>query len=597
MLAHLVLLTLLCAAVYGLGLTSHGLTNWQEAQRALVAREMQVRGEWIVPTVDGRPYLAKPPMIYWCQLALAALRGTETGDFELRLTVALAGWLGVVATYVVARRMLGPTPAWWASLFLATGFLYARSSRIGELDILLAPFTVAAVGAIWAGWATHREMGKTNLRAAVVAALAATGAMLTKGPPGLLAIALAGYGGMAVWEAWNHERGAPRISGPVRWTVALLTGLAFAGAAWWSWRDEPWSGTDIAGVFILFLVGTVAGATLVRLADLARLGALFKVYSRTHPIGVLGVPVLALWGWGRIVTARIGPDRVADAVRAEAADNLRMFVPESPVNNLEAMAFGVGLGSVLALGSLACLVWKRPKLTREMAVMLAWVVGGFIAFSVLGKGVARYLTPLWPGIALLGGWTIASWMSSARKPWRLAGWAYASVACLAVGEAFWYGWAREHSSGSTIRAWLGQRPGDEPGFSARSPRAMMRELASLPEPTRRDRLVMFEFETPAVDVYAGFPVEAVGDVVRRPGVVGIGPRTLADLRRRLVIDGGSIVVLYRQRQPDGMTPESARSRIEGAGFSFEEIPLKSRFRIDNWRTDVGAARISLAPGD
>jgi hypothetical protein len=108
---------------------------------------------------------------------------------------------------------------------------------------------------------------------------------------------------------------------------------------------------------------------------------------------------------------------------------------------------------------------------------------------------------------------------------------------------------------------------------------------------------MFEFETPAVDVYAGFPVEAVGDVVRRPGVVGTGPGTLADLRSRLVRDGGSIVVLYRQNQPDGMTPESARSRIEAAGFAVEHVPLKSRFRIDNWRTEVEAARISLAPGD
>jgi hypothetical protein len=90
----LLLLTALCWGVYCLGLTTHGLTNWQEAQRALVAREMQGRGEWIVPTVDGRPYLAKPPLIYWCQLAIAKVRGATTGEFELRMTVAMAGWLG-----------------------------------------------------------------------------------------------------------------------------------------------------------------------------------------------------------------------------------------------------------------------------------------------------------------------------------------------------------------------------------------------------------------------------------------------------------------------------------------------------------------------
>src|SRR5687768_2218011 len=99
---HLLLLTAVCGLTYLPGLTAHGLTNWQEAQRALVAREMQSRGEWIVPTVNDRPYLAKPPMIYWWQLAIAKARGAQSGEFELRLTVALAGWLGVVALYLVA---------------------------------------------------------------------------------------------------------------------------------------------------------------------------------------------------------------------------------------------------------------------------------------------------------------------------------------------------------------------------------------------------------------------------------------------------------------------------------------------------------------
>src|SRR5262245_42746940 len=107
----LLLLTVLCWAVYLPGLTSQGLANWQEAQRALVAREMQAREEWLVPTVEGRPYLAKPPMIYWCQLALAGARRVTTGEFELRLTVALAGWAGVLATYGVGRRMLSVRPS------------------------------------------------------------------------------------------------------------------------------------------------------------------------------------------------------------------------------------------------------------------------------------------------------------------------------------------------------------------------------------------------------------------------------------------------------------------------------------------------------
>src|SRR5690606_20192313 len=101
----LAILTLVCAVAYCFGLVDHGLTNWQEGMRAVAARDMQARGDWIVPTLEGRPYLAKPPMIYWCQLLLAEITGRRAGIVELRLTVALAGWSGVVALYLFTRRL------------------------------------------------------------------------------------------------------------------------------------------------------------------------------------------------------------------------------------------------------------------------------------------------------------------------------------------------------------------------------------------------------------------------------------------------------------------------------------------------------------
>ena len=80
---HVLALIAICAVTYFLGLATHGLTNWQEGQRALVAREMQQRSEWIVPTINGEPYLAKPPMIYWCQLVSARTRSLLGGAEEV----------------------------------------------------------------------------------------------------------------------------------------------------------------------------------------------------------------------------------------------------------------------------------------------------------------------------------------------------------------------------------------------------------------------------------------------------------------------------------------------------------------------------------
>jgi hypothetical protein len=89
-----------------------------------------------------------------------------------------------------------------------------------------------------------------------------------------------------------------------------------------------------------------------------------------------------------------------------------MLVPDSPVSNLEAMAYGRGFGSLAAAGRhSACYASDGTRLTPEWAIVMAWIVGGLIAFSFLGKGVARYLTPVWPGVAVLGGWAMA-------KSWR-----------------------------------------------------------------------------------------------------------------------------------------------------------------------------------
>ena len=41
------------------------LTNWDEAWYADVARTMAERGNLLIPTWNGQPFLEKPPLFYW----------------------------------------------------------------------------------------------------------------------------------------------------------------------------------------------------------------------------------------------------------------------------------------------------------------------------------------------------------------------------------------------------------------------------------------------------------------------------------------------------------------------------------------------------
>lgn len=612
--ADLLALTLLCALTYALLPTSHGLTNWQEAKRALVAREMHDRLATdplacVVPTENGKPYLAKPPLIYWAQIAIAKALGRRSGELELRLTVAIAGWLGVLCTYLTARRLLSPWDdgpdavlhddrafaehvAWWSSLLLATGILYVRSSRIGELDILLVPFTVAAIGCIARAWRFAVQHERTPWLTALAATALTTGAVLVKGPPAVLTIALAGYGGIAVNIALNRAPARRRAQSPAslqaetsespsiptisqpRPTIAVASVLGFmtfAIAAFLhadSWRD-------IAGITILGLCGSLVGTLLALLADRARLVQLWTIFSRTHPVMVLGGPLLVFYGWTRAVAHVIGTVNVATSLGEEVEDNLRLFVPESPLVNLEAASYGVGLGSICAALFIVWFVRTRPVLPRTWIFAAAWVVLGLVGFSTLGKGVPRYLTPLWPGIAILGATWLTSTIRDSSKPMRLASIALSIVVTLAAGQSWWYAFGREMK------------------FSSRSPRAFISELHDPSLAIDFARLGTFEFSTPQLDFYANRALESFHDTTPRPGIRFVGPRTITDLRADLA-DGSTYTLLIRAKQPPSMEPRSAEDCLSDVGLLVEKLNVRTPFTIDNGRVPVIAVGVRAA---
>lgn len=573
----------LCAITFFVGLTTHGLTNWQEAQRALVARDMAARGDWLVPTVDGVPYLAKPPMIYWAQMAVAGLRGDEPSELDLRLVVALSGALGVLATYFVARRLLADTllegaapavvqrGAFWSAATLATGTLYVRSSRIGELDILLVPAVVVAVGAVHHAWRRWRLEGRQSPWAILLAAAAACCAALTKGPPGVLVIGLAGYGAIVLDSAWSGRQSTRRAA------VGVVAGLLTSAATTALVSGWPRDANETLGLALLSIGLAWVGAEIARADWLVVLRAL----ARTHPVIVLGAPLGALWAWGALVSRRIGHDAVAGAAAAEAEDNLRIWVLDSPVTNVEAASYGVGLGSALAIIMLLWLARRRPRFGPGWAVTAAWVGLSMVAFSVLGKGVARYLTPMWPGVAMIAGLGVAlasmpagaGGLGAARFRGVRAGLCVIVVA-LGAGQGLWYGYGRE-----ALYQW-------------RSPRSLVRELqrAGLVDAPP----VSLDIWEPSLDYYVGARVQPyTTGLLRAPGFVR--PRDVAQLRADLEAAGGGwrIVFLF-DRPDDDAEPGAPIEALRRAGLMVQTLPIRSAWRIDE--SPVTAVRVAPAPG-
>jgi len=440
------LIVLASLPLYMLFPASGGVQNWQESTRALVAREMQRGGEWIVPTIFGEPYLNKPPLLYWLTMAIAKMRGGEVTLADARLAAALAAMGGVVATYLLAGplwRRLGSgvgSPrafALWSAALLGTGVLYFRSARMAEIDILYAGPVMVGVGCAWL--LIHRDgregaggVGRTVLLVSL-ALVCAVLASLAKGPPPLAALLL----GSAVAPAVVLSRGGGQgaAAGRAKAVCAAGGAIVFVIAGLFAPEDDR-------SVLGLVLFGALGAALAAWSVDALRPRA-FRLWWpfiwRTQPwlVGLAGAG--ALWLWLLLASRSVGVGEVNATVGGQASHNLELFAPNAASRNLGYLLYAVGLGSAFAVGGFLWSLRERLRPSPLFAMLVVWLVLCFAMFSLFGKGVARYMTPMWPGVAMLGALTILEFSRRLpRASEMIRGGAFAAVVVLGAGQALWY---------------------------------------------------------------------------------------------------------------------------------------------------------------
>lgn len=127
------------------------VSRTQEARVLETAREMLEtgRGQWLIPHVNGRPRMRKPPLAYWVTAASYGLFGV--GEAQGRLPAVLAGWLTVGLVAHTASRLFSERAGFFAGASLLGCALFFRHARLAETDVLAMLFVTAAVYAIWRG--------------------------------------------------------------------------------------------------------------------------------------------------------------------------------------------------------------------------------------------------------------------------------------------------------------------------------------------------------------------------------------------------------------------------------------------------------------
>lgn len=107
-----------------------------EGRYADISRHMFESGDWLVPRLDGLPFIHKPPMLHWLSSIAMHIFGVHV--WVVRLVPILAASLLLIGTYLFVRKYLSQKIAELSILMMATNLLFFGSSQYVNHDLLLA---------------------------------------------------------------------------------------------------------------------------------------------------------------------------------------------------------------------------------------------------------------------------------------------------------------------------------------------------------------------------------------------------------------------------------------------------------------------------
>ncbi|MBL8759399.1 MAG: glycosyltransferase family 39 protein, partial [Phycisphaerae bacterium] len=251
-------LVALCLAVYLPGQRSIPAVDRDEARFAQASRQMFEAaalaadapergrtgfydGGWVVPKVQDRERLNKPPLIYWMQAASAwvCTGGDPRRDaiWMYRVPSVLGAMAAVLITWRLGCRMFDARAGWLAGAMLAVAPMVVWDAHQARSDSVMMAWTAGAMAGLWGVWRT------VGARRRAPAGLADSSTS-----PG-------GTGGGWWWVAvlWVGVAAGVMTKGFV---TPMVVGLAVVWLSWstrgwrWVWGLRPVAGVVAIGLAV-----------------------------------------------------------------------------------------------------------------------------------------------------------------------------------------------------------------------------------------------------------------------------------------------------------------------------------------------------------
>ena len=341
------MLLFLCGVFFFSALGDLNLTDNDEGSNAGAPREMLERGDWVSPTLNGEPRFAKPVFTYWLIGMSYLVFGAN--EFSARVPSALFGTLLILMQYWFLSRVATINVAWWSALCLLLNLEILAIGRMVLTDMVLIFFTTLTLFSFWIAFSGERRAKRWYL----LCYIASAGAMLTKGPVGVI--------------------------------VPLLTVLFFALLTQ-NWRKVIREIRSVAGILVFCCLAlpwywamfTIHGGAYLESAQANTLGRYATIIGGHGGTILFYIPILLLGflPWSGFLPLALW----------EVLSDFKV----------QRMAGGKGQ-SLLVFA--AC-----------------WFLGVFLFFTLSATRLPHYIAPLFPAAAILVAFPIARFMGGEARP-------------------------------------------------------------------------------------------------------------------------------------------------------------------------------------
>jgi 4-amino-4-deoxy-L-arabinose transferase-like glycosyltransferase len=433
--AIVALATIALVAAVSWGLGGYPLLDPDEGRNAEVAREMMAGGDFVLPRLDGLPYLDKPVLFFAADALSQRLLGA--GEAAARLPALVFALATAALTAWFAGRLFGRRARWLAGIAALAAPLPIAFARTVIFDSALTFFMVVALCAFYLAIETRAAQRRTAPAGASLAGRRAEAADLL--PAAVWARPQQSSNGsgetLAQTEAGRRSAASAR---PLESNVPR-GGLGWTALAWVA-----------MGLGVLTKGPVALAVPLLAAAPFA----FFRRSSRAvwHP---LGPALLALcvgpWLWAM---SRRVPEFLHYALFTETWQ--RVTTPEMNREGpiwffIPCLVAGALPWSVLALAGCRR-GWARrgggrllDRLDPPRLYLALWIALPLVLFSLSHSKRPQYILPLMPAVAIMAAkvWVDAAQSAPGAPAFsgtvpgaRAAGWTWLALAVLcAAGPA------------------------------------------------------------------------------------------------------------------------------------------------------------------